>query len=333
MTSAVLSGARREFAFVGPIGRTTVTTIVAAALLAYGFAQGPYVQSQLGLLGGLAVAALGYNVALGLCGQFAFCQGAFMAIGCYVCAMIEPTLGAFAAAVIAVLMAGIVAAIVGLLVLRTREIYLAVVTLAFASALGVLIEHFPPTNGDDGIQVSVAGTDVWLLGVVVLWLVVLGYDRFRTSQLGRMAVLVSSDDDTALTSGVWVKGLRVGAVTLSGLLGGLGGVIWGGSLGFVTPDTFSVDLTLLLLTIIVIAGSRAAWLTVLVTALYVISQQYLTVASQWSDVIYGGLLVVAVFLRAVFGERRAPSGSDRAKPAATGGEAGVRRVATAGAGS
>jgi branched-chain amino acid transport system permease protein len=127
-----------------------------------------------------------------------------------------------------------------------------------------------------------------------------------------------------------VRGLRVGAITLSGLLGGLGGVLWGGSLGFVTPDSFSVDLTLLLLTIIVIAGSRSAWLTLLVTALYVLSQQYLTVASQWSDVIYGGLLVVAVFLRATLGERRSPGGTGRAAPA---GEPDVLPVATAGAGS
>jgi branched-chain amino acid transport system permease protein len=330
MTGAVLTRARRELAFVGPVGRTSVTTVVLAALLAYGVAEGAYVQSQLGLLCGLAVAALGYNVALGLCGQFAFCQGAFMAIGCYVCAVVEPAIGAFAAAVVAVLMAGIVATVVGLLVLRTREIYLAVVTLAFASALGVLIEHFPPTNGDNGIQVSVAGQNVWLLGIVVLWLAMLGYDRFRTSQLGRMAVLVSSDDDTALTSGVRVKGLRVGAITLSGLFGGLGGVIWGGSLGFVTPDSFSVDLTLLLLTIIVIAGSRSSWLTVLVTALYVVSQQYLTVASQWSDVIYGGLLVVAVFLRATLGERRSPG---RTRTGAAGAGTDARPVATAGAGS
>lgn len=333
MSNAVLTQGRREFAFVGPVGRTSVTTLVLAALLVYGLAEGSYVQSQIGLLSGLAVAALGYNVALGLCGQFAFCQGAFMAIGCYVCAITESSLGALVASVVAVLITGAVAAVVGLLVLRTREIYLAVVTLAFATALGVVIENFGPTNGDNGIGVSVAGTNVWLIGIIVVWLIVLGYDRLRTSQFGRMAVLVSSDDHTALASGVWVKGVRVGAVAASGLLGGLGGVLWGGSLGFVTPDTFSVDLTLLLLMIIVIAGSRSAWATMAVTTVYIISQQFLTVASEWSDVVYGGLLVVAVYLRAIFGGRRSrsPAASRPASGAyAPGGE---RQVAPVEAGS
>lgn len=294
-----------EVPFLGAPVAAGATTVLVLLAVWVGVARGPYAQSQIGLVAGLAVAALGYNVALGIAGQFLFCQAAFMAMGCYLYALTAPAIGTLPAVALALSGTGLTAAVVGLAVLRTREIYLAVVTLAFASALGVVIQHYGPTNGDDGMRVDVLGSRAWLAGLAALWLAMLFYDRFRTSQLGQMCMLVASDEETALTTGTWVNAVRVLAVTLAGVLGALGGVVWGGALGFVTPATFSTRLTLLLLTIIVIAGSRVAWATVLVCGLYVGALQYLTTTSRLLDLVYGGLLIAAIYLRAELGERRA----------------------------
>jgi len=294
-STVTLAGGERSI--IGSGWATGAVVVSAAVLAAWAYGGGAYVQTLVGLFAAYLVAALGYNVVLGNAGQFAFCQNAFMAIGAYGFAVTQPHLGAVLGIVVGAGVATLAGTVIGVSIIRTREIYLALLTLAFSQAALLAIQLWRPTQGDNGILALLGGDNAYLIALVGAAISVLLVQRVLRSKVGTAFALVRTDEKAAAAMGINVPVARTLAFAFSSFLGGIGGVLLAGMLTFITPTNFTLELTLLLLTMIVIGGVGSVWGTVVGVAIMVLIQQYLPGSGSTGSYIDAALLFVILATR------------------------------------
>ena len=294
-----VTGAAGELPGLGSGQSLAGTAVLLVPALLIAWLSGLYWQTIIGVGAAYLVAALGYNIALGYGRQFVFCQAGFMATGAYAYALCQARgWSGWAGAAAALVVSVIFAVVIGVTTARLREGYLALVTLSFSQALLLIISLWSATGGDNGIPMSVDGYRAPLIGVVVTGVVLLGVDRLMRSRTGRSMIMVGADEQAATSMGVPVAKTRVGILVVSALLGGAGGVILGGTLSFISTANFTIETTLLLLTVIVVGGLASIWGTVFGTILLVAVQQYL--ANSFPNLaafIYAGILFLVLAVR------------------------------------
>jgi branched-chain amino acid transport system permease protein len=268
--------------------------LMAAVLFASIAFYGPYVASLIGVGCAYCVAALGYNISMGLAGQFAFGQAGYLAIGAYTFAIAQTRgVSTWEALLLALVVAGVSGAIVGLVSWRTRGIYLALLTLGFAEATVTVIPLLHWSNGDDGLAVTLfpGNWDAYaIVAVVVTGLCV----RLVRSRTGRSMLMIKSSEATAAAMGVNVGLVGVLASALSAAVTGLGGVLLAGALGYITPSNFTVSITLQLLTMVIVGGLGSVWGVVLGTALITALPNIFDIALSYQDFLYAGVLFAVI---------------------------------------
>jgi branched-chain amino acid transport system permease protein len=239
---------------------------------------------------GYFLAALGYNVSMGYAGQFVFGQAGYVAIGAYAYALAlshgVPQVGGLVIAGAAACIAG---GIVGAATVRTRGIYLALVTLAFAQAITTLAGLLTWTNGNNGLPAPFLGGD-WLLPVVLVFIGLVANQRLIRSRTGRALLMMRADESAASAMGVGVGWTSVVASSVGAAYGGVGGAVIAGAFGYITPDNFTVTLTLLLLTMIVVGGLGSMWGVALGTAVMTALPNVLGATLSFQQLLYGVVL-------------------------------------------
>jgi neutral amino acid transport system permease protein len=235
-----------------------------------------------------ALAAVGLNLQYGYIGLLNFGHVGFIAIGAYVTVLLighqtgsDPRSDAIAPLWLALLAAMAAAALLGLLVggltLRLRGDYLAIATIAAAELIRYLARTLELTGGVFGVtQYSLALQDLrpqivsdWAVALAVpapqLWLALVCWGAVL-AVLALMRVLVASpwatalravrEDETAATAlGKNVFRLKLQALAIGGAFGGLSGGLLAFTLGQVSPDAFTTQVTLFAWCIMLVGGA------------------------------------------------------------------------------
>jgi branched-chain amino acid transport system permease protein len=284
-----------------------VAAIGLAAVLA--FVSSEYVLSELTLVVAYAVATLGLNLLIGYGGQISLGHGAFFALGAYVTAIligkhVVPALATIPIAAGVTFCAGY---LFGLPALRLRGIYLGLVTLTLAVAAQPLLNRFTITGGSDGLTVSQPQPPVWLgisqvqfvylLCLVVAALLFLAARGLVRSQVGRSLLAVNDNELAAGAVGVHVARAKIGVFAWSAMYAGIGGTLYVFSVGFVSPDSFTLTLSVWFLAAVVLGGRRSI-AGALVGGLFI---EFLPVYAAKVDealtgAIYGVALIACVYL-------------------------------------
>jgi branched-chain amino acid transport system permease protein len=177
-----------------------------------------------------------WNLLLGYAGQLSFAHAAFAGIGAYTSGLLFRYIEL--SPVIGVLIGGIVAALLGyclgIMCLRVRGPYLALMTLGFSEILRLVAQvEYTVTRGSLGLQVPyLFGSDgeshtagyYTLLGLTLVTLVV-SY-KLVHSEAGLYLKAIREDEDAAAVMGVDVVRWKVNAFVISSLFAGLAGGIY-----------------------------------------------------------------------------------------------------------
>ena len=243
-------------------------TLLLAALLLPVVAQftGLTYVIRVGYIIGLSmILGLGLNFTLGYVGLFDLGFIAFYAIGAYTAA-IAASHGAPAIVVfpLAVLVAMAVRLALGVTILRVRGDYLAVVTMGFGEIARLSINNLDAlTNGPKGIQVPSARFFGFVLSetshyyyiiVASVLLSMIASWRLENSRIGRAWVAIREDEIAARLAGLPVANLKLLAFTLSAAFAGLAGAIFAYGEGFVTPESFVIWESILVVSVVVLGG-------------------------------------------------------------------------------
>ena len=230
----------------------------------------PYRNLQLANVAYLVCAAAGLSVLTGLSGQISLGQGALMAVGAYVTALLLSGGGwpLPVVLIIAVLGTALVGVLVGAAAARLRGPYLAGATLAFAIGLPALADYrglASTLGGQNGLVVLAPEPPEWLAGVAfdrwqlgvstiaaAITLVLLG--NLAHSRFGRCWRAVRDDEVAAQLAGLPVARLQIVAFVVSAACAGLGGALLALVNGLAAPGAFGLTLSLQLLAAVVLGG-------------------------------------------------------------------------------
>jgi len=216
-----------------------------------------------------AISAAGLTVLTGINGQVSLGHGALMMIGAYTTSVLltrYPDLPLILMLVASIATTGIAGAIVGLAGARLRGPYLAGATLALAVALPQVPSHFASVfGGNQGLTIvapappaflSNFSPEQWLawitlLAALITFFVLANLVRSATGQRFRM---VRDNEVAARLSGVDVARTQVLAFVVSAACAGLAGSLFAYWVTLTSPSGFTLNLSLSLLTAIVIGG-------------------------------------------------------------------------------
>jgi branched-chain amino acid transport system permease protein len=208
--------------------------------------------------------SLGLTIQYGLTGLINFGLVGFFAIGAYASAILAmkgmPLVASFA---VASVLAGLAAWPIGLVALRLRDDYFAIVTLGFSETVRLVIQNESwLTNGVRGITgvpslFQNAGSAAPLITVGVLLVVnavvILLLHHIVKSPFGR-ALEAVRDDEVAFTAlGKSPSRFKIEVLMLGSALAGLAGAFYGHYVTYIVPDQF-VPLTTFYIWMAVIIG-------------------------------------------------------------------------------
>jgi branched-chain amino acid transport system permease protein len=228
-----------------------------------------------------------YDLLLGYTGIVSFAHTMFFGIGAYGVGIASARLGAgwgsLALGVGAALVLTLLIALaIGLLSLRVRAIFFAMITLAVASFFQILASQLSAfTGGEDGLNFRlpellqsrlVAYYAVFLVALV-LFLVLL---RIVNSPFGRVLLSIRENEFRAEALGYRTVVYRTVANCLAALFAAVAGALYAIWLRYTGPDTtlsFSIMIDLLLM--VVIGGMGTLYGSAVGATLFIVAQNYL----------------------------------------------------------
>jgi len=219
--------------------------------------------------------ALGLNVVVGFAGLLDLGYVGFYAVGAYTTAVVTSgqfTLPWIAALPLSVIMAMIAGVILGTPTLRLRGDYLAIVTLGFGEIIRITANNSNWLGGPRGISKIARPPSIgplqfgvlnakpyWYLGFTVILIVIFVLTRLENSRVGRAWAAVREDEDAAELMGVDTFKFKLWAFAIGAAIGGLAGSLYASKVGFINPDNFQLQLSILFLAAVVLGGTGSMY--------------------------------------------------------------------------
>ena len=256
-----------------------------------------------------AIAVLGMNLVLGYCGQFHFGQAGFLAIGAYTTAllMLNYDVNAGVALVASGALALVLGVLVGIPAIRVRSDYLALVTFAFGEIVRLVILNSGFTRGPMGLPgiplPEFFGIKIddnvgfFYYGLVLLALAYALCARVTRSHVGRAWKAIYEDETAAEAMGINTARYKVIAFALACFLGGIAGSYMATFARFIAPNSFSVDLSVLLIIMLVLGGLGNLWGSIVGAAIMIGAVEILRPIAEFRIAFIGLVMILVPILR------------------------------------
>jgi branched-chain amino acid transport system permease protein len=288
------------------LGWIGVLTILLAAPLLLG----KYSIFLFSLLAIYALVSLGLNLLMGYTGQIAAGHAGFLALGAYFTGIIGDKLQWVPCPVI-LLMAGIFTGIIGFLlgipILRLKGFYIAMATLAFGVVVSeVILQWSSLTGGDNGFSVPTAriagfafDTDFklyYLIIPVTIVMTVLARNLVN-GYIGRAFIALRESEIAAQTIGIDLARYKTIAFAISAFYTGVAGGLFAYLITFLSPDAFSIELSIDFIAMIVIGGMGSILGSIIGAVILTGMEQILAGLLDLEVLIFGiSLIVFMIFM-------------------------------------
>jgi branched-chain amino acid transport system permease protein len=228
--------------------------------------------------------ALGLNIVVGYAGLLDLGYIAFFAVGAYCYALLgSPQFGLhwpfFVVLPLGALLACVFGVLLGAPTLRLRGDYLAIVTLGFGEIIRIFLNNLNAplniTNGPQGISqidpiragnFSLGATHELLgitlpsvhlyyylfLGITVL--VIFTSRRLENSRIGRAWMAIREDEVAAAAMGINTRNVKLLAFAMGATFGGAAGGLFAGFQGFISPESFGLQESVMIVCMVVLGG-------------------------------------------------------------------------------
>jgi branched-chain amino acid transport system permease protein len=277
--------------------------------------------------------AIGLNVVIGLAGLLDLGYVGFFAIGAYSVALFGSVQSPVVKALqerfdlspewavawaicipIALALAMISGVILGWPTLRLRGDYLAIVTLGFGEIIRIVVRNSVEWSGGPAGVAAIPGPQgapsaenttfglidikpwYWLALTVVLVVVFL-VRRLENSRVGRAWLAVREDEDAAAVMGVYPFKFKLWAFAIGAALGGLSGFLFASRGGFIEPNQFNAQLSILFVAMVVVGGSGNMAGVALGAFLLAYLPERFRDFAEWRFLVFGLALVLVMLLR------------------------------------
>jgi branched-chain amino acid transport system permease protein len=233
--------------------------------------------------------ALGLNIVVGFAGLLDLGYIAFYAVGAYTYALLaSPHFNLHLPFWVILPLGAAVAALFGVLlgtpVLKLRGDYLAIVTLGFGEIVRIFLNNLSRpvnlTNGPQGIaridpfavgefsfgsyesffglQFSGPIKYYYLLMLVALGIIVITV-RLQNSRIGRAWEAIREDEVAARSMGINTRNMKLLAFAMGASFGGVAGGMFSAIQGFISPESFVLVESIMVVSMVVLGGMGNIW--------------------------------------------------------------------------
>ena len=248
----------------------------------------------------------GLNLVVGFAGQIAIGWVALLTLGAYTTSVLAagnvmPALPPYLALAIAAVVGAVFGLIVGLPALRLRTFYFAITTLGFATivtqvalawqsvtggGVGVAGPIFPkPFDSQWGFYYFCFG-----LAAICTWMTA----NIAASRFGRALTAIRDAEVAAEACGIAKPALLALVFLFSGAVAAIAGGLFASLQSYITPDAFTLDLSVLFFIAILIGGRSSILGPLLGTILLTVLPEFAAPLVAWSTFLYAVLLLVIV---------------------------------------
>jgi branched-chain amino acid transport system permease protein len=300
--------------------------VVVVVLVAVPWVVGEVISQVLGTVLIYVLLGIGLNIVVGYAGLLDLGYVFFYAVGAYSTALLTGAalntftgsgppavsldLNFYLAIPIVLVIAACAGLLIGAPVLRLRGDYLALVTLGLGEMVTVLVRSpwlVPLVGGPNGMRgvsdAAIAGfgfrepqhfyylaLGFVLLAVFVSW-------RLSTSRIGRAWTAMREDEQTAEAMGVNTTRFKLLAFAMGGAIGSLGGSMFAVQIGSLTPASFEVTVSILVLGLVILGGLGSLPGVVVGALVLVGLPGLLREFEEYRGLAYGAALVAVMILR------------------------------------
>ncbi len=271
---------------------------------------GKYSIFLLSMLAVYALVSIGLNLLMGFTGQIAAGHAGFLALGAYFTAILGTRvewMPCLAVLPLAGIFTGIVGFLLGIPILRLKGFYIAMATLAFGVVVSeIILQWSSLTNGDNGLNVprAVIGGftfdsdyKLYYLIVSVTIILTLLAKNLVKGYIGRAFIALRESDVAAQTIGIDLAKYKTIAFAVSAFYTGVAGGLFAYLITFLSPDAFTLELSVDFIAMIVIGGMGSILGSIIGAVILTGMQQILAGLLDLQILIFGiSLIVFMIFM-------------------------------------
>ena len=282
--------------------------VVAGVFVPRMFGGDPYRDGLLDEVMISAILALGFFWCFSLAGQFTFAVFAMYATGSYVSVWAANQFGGFwSGFVVAMLVCAVIGALTRIVFFRLSPIYFAIATMAVGGLLLILFRQWVSfTGGYDGLG-DIATPSIFghvlktpherfylMLGVLAVFLA--ATVAFQRSPAMRDLIMSRDKGPVAATAGLKPRQLGLVAFIVGSAMQGAAGSLYAHNSGYFSLESFSIDISLNVLLMVLLGGLGSIYGPVIGAALLVYIPEMLRDYQQYAEIIYAALVLLIVVL-------------------------------------
>jgi branched-chain amino acid transport system permease protein len=276
------------------------------------------------------VLCAGLNLLVGFAGQLAIGWVALLTLGAYTTSVLAagnvlPALDPYLALAIAGVVGAVFGLIIGLPALRLRTFYFAITTLGFATIVTqIALAWASVTGGGVGVPGPVFPPPFDLqwgfyylcfgIAAICTWMTM----NIAASRFGRALTAIRDAEVAAEACGIFKPKLLIAVFPFSGALASIAGGLFASLQSYITPDAFTVELSVLFFIGVLIGGRGSILGPLLGTILLTVLPEFAAPLVAWSTFLYAVLLLIIVLAipggiaKLIDFKNRCPLHSDRA---------------------
>jgi len=292
------------------MSRKDLYTLLVLALLAVLYPPlvggNQYFISLLVFLGINGIITMGLSLLMGYAGQISLGHAAFYGIGAYSSGVLTTKysvhpVGAF---FVGIFLSALIAWLVGKPTLRLKGHYMAVATLGFGEILFIVFNELSPlTGGPSGLSgipsltifgIPIEGaTYLYLVWGLVILLLIFSLNVIN-SRVGRALRAVHGNELAANSMGVDASRYKVQVFVLSAIYASMAGSLYAHFITFISPSSFGLMFSILLLMMVVVGGAGTIWGALLGAAVLTLLPEYLRGLEDFEVLAYGAILMIVL---------------------------------------
>jgi len=289
---------------VTPQRAMTVAIAALGGLLPIIFHSDSYVILLLCTTGISIIVISGLDILFGYSGQISLGHAGFYCIGAYASAILSRDLGlpVFVTILLGGALATILAILLALPAVKLVHHFLALVTISFGQLVYLFVSQargltegysgmnfIPrPTFGSFVFESNVAYFYV-VYGTLLLLLAL--KQRLVGSRTGRAFVAIREDAHAANGMGIHVTKYKTMAFAISAFYTGVAGALYAHLIGFISPESFTLNLSTLFLTMLLFGGMGNFWGPIIGAGALAIVSEFLQKFGSYQMLVYGIFLL------------------------------------------
>lgn len=214
-----------------------------------------------------SIASMGNMVIVGYCGLLTCGHGAFYGLGAYVSAILAVKFGlpfpvCFLCAILGSMIFGF---LIALPCLRVDVDFLSLITIAFAQIFNAVVKNWTPVTGGARGVVGIPAPELFGIAIntqrrfyiLIMLITVIVYvllKNLMNSSVGRAMMAVRDDEIGAKAMGIDINKYKIIAFVIGSTVAGIGGSLIAHYLRYIGPTSFTLDLSLLFMQMIILGG-------------------------------------------------------------------------------